>query len=114
MASTRRTADQPKQSRRPPAKSPEARENQLISLAYDEVERKILNHEASSQEITHFLKLGSTRERLEQERLMREVELLEKKSEAMESAKRIEELYDTAIQAMRAYSGAIQRPPEEL
>lgn len=107
MASTRKNPDVPAtpKSRRPPATSPERRENELALLAYDEVERQIRNHEASSQVLTHFLKVGSTRERLEQERLLREVDLMEKKAAAMESAQRIEALYDEAISAMRAYGG---------
>lgn len=101
MASPRKSTSD--RVRRPPATTPEARENQLIALAYDEVERKIRSHEASSQELTHFLKLGSTRERLEQERLMREVDLMEKKAAAMASAANVEKLYEEAIHAMRAY-----------
>jgi hypothetical protein len=92
-------------SRRPPASTPEGRENQIASLAYDEVERQIRSGEASSQVLTHFLKVGSTRERLEQERLMKEVELMARKAESMESAKRVEELYEEAISAMRNYGG---------
>lgn len=100
--------------RRPPAATPEARENQLISLSYDEAERQIRDGRASSQVLSHFLKLGSTRERLEQERLMREVDLLEKKAEAMQSAKRIEELYEGAIAAMRSYGGEAPTPDPEF
>lgn len=105
MASTRKTPDSNKPRRGQPATTPEAREKQLISLAYDAVEKKIRNGEASSQELTHFLKLGSTRETLEQQRLMREVDLLQKKAEGIESAKRVEELYTNAINAMRNYAG---------
>lgn len=105
MASTRKTSDQPKKSRRPPATTPEARENQMISLAVDRAEQQIREGTASSQVLNHFLKLGSTRERLEQERLRRENELLNKKIEGLESAKRVEELYEAALNSMRAYAG---------
>jgi len=107
MASTRKNSESPdaKKPRRPPAKTPEARENQLISLAVELAEKQIRDGTASSQIVTHYLKLGSTRERLEQERLMREVELLEKKAEGMESAKRAEALLGDAISAMRSYAG---------
>ena len=108
MASTRRPADDSQQTRkprRPPAMTPEARENQIINLALNESERQIEAREASSQILSHYAKLGSTRERLEQERLLREVDLLERKAQAMDSAKRIEELYDEAIAAMRSYGG---------
>lgn len=105
MAS-RRNARHEDHPRRPPATTPEGRENQLVSAAVDLAERQILDGTASSQVITHFLKLGSTREQLEQERLRHENELLKVKKEAIESAARMEELYASAIGAMRAYQGA--------
>lgn len=88
-----------------PALTPEARENQLISLAVDVAEEQLRNGTASSQVITHYLKLGSTKERLEREKLERENELLRAKAEAMQSAQRVEELYTNALNAMRNYSG---------
>lgn len=88
-----------------PATTPEARERQLAALAYDEAERLIRSGDVSSQVLTHFLKVGSEREKKEQRRLELESELLEKKAEAMNSAKRVEELYDEAIKAMRSYGG---------
>lgn len=88
-----------------PAITPEGRENQLISLASDLAERQLSNGTASAQVITHFLKLGSTREKLEQERLQRENLLLSAKVDQMASAKHVEELYETALNAMRTYSG---------
>lgn len=91
--------------RRPPATSVEARENQLISLAVDLAERQLSEGTASSQVITHYLKLGTTKERLEKEKLEKENELLKAKTEAIQSAKRVEELYKEALNAMRSYSG---------
>lgn len=88
-----------------PALSPEARENQMIALAVDLVEQRLLDGTASSQETTHFLKLGSTKNRLEMEKLQEENRLLKAKTEALQSAKRVEELYSEAIKAMRRYSG---------
>ena len=88
-----------------PATTPEGRENQLISLAHDLAERQLLDGKASSQVITHFLKLGSTRERLEQLRLENENLLLSAKVDQIRSGKRIEELYETALNAMREYAG---------
>lgn len=90
---------------RRPATTPEGRENQLISLAADLAERQLVEGTASSQVITHFLKLASTREKLEQERLQRENLLLSAKVDQIASAKRIEELYETALNAMRTYAG---------
>lgn len=88
-----------------PALTPEARENQLISLAVDLVEQRLLDGTASSQETTHFLKLGSMKNRLEMQKLQEENKLLQAKTDAMKSAKRVEELYSEAISAMRSYSG---------
>lgn len=88
-----------------PALTPEAREQQLISLAVDLVEQRLLNGTASSQETTHFLKLGSTKNRLEQAKLEAENKLLLAKTEALESQKNVEALYKEAIDAMRVYAG---------
>lgn len=89
-----------------PALTVEARENQLISLAVDLAEQQLRDGTASSQVITHYLKLGSTKERLEKERLIQENELLKAKTENLKTAKHVEELYAEAINAMRRYSGS--------
>lgn len=93
-----------------PATTPEGRENEMVSAAIDLAEQQILNGTASSQVITHFLKLGSTRERLEQQRLEHENELTRVKIEALESQKRVEELYVEALTAMRSYAGDLPLP----
>lgn len=92
-------------SHRAPAQTPEDRENQLISLAYDLAEKQIRAGTASSQVLTQFLKLGSTREKVEQEKLRNENALLATKKEIMESQKAVEALYAQALDAMRDYSG---------
>lgn len=99
----------PRRTRRP-ALTPEARENQMISLAVDLAERQLEEGTASSQVITHFLKLGSSKERLEREKLEEENKLLRAKTENLQSQKRVEELYSEALTAMRRYSG--QGEPE--
>jgi hypothetical protein len=91
--------------RRPPATTPEARENQLIEKAVRLAEQQLEEGTASAQVITHYLKLGTTRERLEQERLRGENNLLKAKVEALASSSHREELYSAAIAAMRKYSG---------
>ena len=88
-----------------PALTPEARENQLISLAVDLAEKQLMEGTASSQVITHYLKLGSTKERIEKEILEKQKELISAKTENLKSAKRIEERYTNAIEAMRRYGG---------
>lgn len=90
---------------RRPATTEESRENQLVSLAIDLAEKQLAEGTASAQVITHYLKLGSTRERLEQERLFRENELLGARVDTLASAKKVEELYSAALDAMRSYAG---------
>ena len=91
--------------KRRPATTVEGRENQMISLAFDLAEKRLLNGTATSQEVTHFLKLGSTRERLEQERLKTDTSMLVTKSELMAAQTRSEDLIREAVEAMRRYSG---------
>lgn len=96
-----------------PALTPEAREGQLISLATDLVEQRLRDGTATSQEVCHFLRLGSMRERLERERLANENILLRAKTEAIESQAKIEELYANAIKAMQRYTGSRDDDDEE-
>lgn len=95
-----------------PATTPEGREQQLTSAAYDLAERQLRDGTASSQVITHFLKAGATREALEQERLRGENILLEAKAGAMASAARTEELIRDALGAMRSYQGLDDGEPD--
>lgn len=88
-----------------PALTPEARENQMISLAEDLAEKQLLEGTASSQVITHYLKLGTTKARLELEKEKKEIELITAKTENLHSAQRMEELYEEALNAMRNYNG---------
>ncbi len=103
--------DPPVKRRQRPGKSVEARENQLISLAVDLAEKQLREGTASSQVITHYLKLGSTKERIEKDILLQQKELIQAKTEALHSAKRIEELYSDALRAMRGYRG--EEPSED-
>ena len=100
-----RVKESPPSSRPRRAKSLEAREDQLIALAVDLAEEQLRAGTASSQVITHYLKLGSTKDRLEKEILAEQKELLKAKTEALQSAKRIEEKYEKALEAMREYGG---------
>lgn len=77
----------------------------MIALAVDLAEQQLRDGTASSQLITHYLKLGSTREQFEQQRLKGEIEVLKAKTDAMASAQRVEELFDQALVAMREYKG---------
>lgn len=101
MASSRK----PRRPERPPATTREAREHQLINQAMDLAEQQMAERKASSQVITHFLKLGTVREELERDRLIEENELLRAKVKSLASAEHIEELYANALKAMSTYKG---------
>lgn len=88
-----------------PALTPEARENQLIYLATELAEKQLRDGTASSQVITHYLKLGSTKEQVAIETMKLEKELIAAKTELIKSSKVSEELYRDAIAAMKKYSG---------
>lgn len=90
-----------------PALSPEARENQMINAAVDLAEQQLRDGTASSAVIVHYLKLGSSKEKLERERLEEENKLLRAKTEALQSAKNVEELYAKAIASMQEYKGEV-------
>ena len=105
MANNKRTVTKPSVKSIRPGLTPEARENQLISLAVDLAEEQLMNGTASSQVITHYLKLGSTKERIEREILERQKDLITAKTEALKSTKEVGKLYAEAIKAMQSYSG---------
>lgn len=92
-----------------PALTPEARENQMIALAVDLAEQQLREGTASSQVITHYLKLGSTKERLEKEKLEEENKLLRAKTENIKSMKRSEELMEEALRVFRQYNGQVDK-----
>lgn len=89
-----------------PGESRESRENRLILLATNLVEKRLEEGTASSQEVTHFLKLGSSRERLEQERLRNENALTQAKKESLEAEQRRDDIYEKALTMFRTYIGA--------
>lgn len=111
MAKVRGPANPTPQRKIRPALDPEVRELQMISLAVDLAEKQLMDGTASSQVITHYLKLGSTKERIEKEILEKQKELITAKTEALKSQKRVEELYAEALKAMRIYNG--QGAPED-
>lgn len=99
--------------KRPPARTPEEEENYMISIAVKAAEEQILSGKASSQLLTHYLKLATAKERLEKEKLETEIQLLRAKTEAIESSKQTEELYRKAIEAMAIYTGSASDADEE-
>lgn len=96
-----------------PALTPEARENQLISLAMDLAEQQLRDGTASSQLITEFVKRGSTKAKIEKELLEKQRDLATAKTESLKSAQRIEELYTKAMAAMKSYRGDEEETDEE-
>lgn len=113
MAKKSDKTQKPIQKKIRPATTPEARENQLIALAVDLAEKQLMEGTASSQVITHYLKLGSTKEKIEKEILQEQKKLVQAKTENLQSAKRIEELYTKAIDAMKSYSGQTNNKDED-
>lgn len=105
MVERRQTDAEIPKSKRPPGTTPEAVENRLVSLAAERAEQQLRDGTASAQVITHFLKLGSTRERLEQAKLAAENELLEEKRKHLQSIENVEQMYKDALGAMSTYQG---------
>lgn len=97
----------------PTAATPEGRENQVIALAYDLAEKQIREGTASSQVITHFLRMGSRKERLEAEIMSEQKKLVVAKTASIEESRRMDEVYNNAIEAMRRYSGHGEEPLDE-
>lgn len=88
-----------------PPTTPEEAERLAISAAMDLAAQQILDGTASNSVILHFLKLGSSREKLEQARIESDTKLAQAKVAALESAARTEELVSEALDAFRLYSG---------
>lgn len=114
MATRRTNHPNATTSPRRPATTPEAREDQLIAAAVDLAAKQLEDGTASAQVITHFLKLGSSTEQLAQEKARQDIDLAKAKIEAMASAKRVEEMYGEALNAMRAYGGHAPLPQPEM
>lgn len=113
MATRKENSGDAVKRRSAPAVDPESRENQMISLAERQAERMLLEGRAPTQIVVHYLKLGTTKNQLEKEKLKKENILLEAKANAIESAARSEELYVRAIEAMREYSGTLTHDYDE-
>lgn len=90
-----------------PARTPEARENQLINLAVDETERRLKNGTASSQLLTVLLKLATTKTQLELEKLRSDISLQKAKVQEIEDKASNSDLYAKALAAFKNYKGDI-------
>ena len=105
MARVKPNTSPSQQRKRRRALTPEARENQMIALAMDLVESRLLDGTATSQETTHFLKLATVKYKQELQKLEQENELMKAKKKALEASEDIKKLYAEAIVAMKKYSG---------
>ena len=105
MGKVKQKASKDSSSMMRPALTPEARENQLISLAVDLAEKQLREGTASCQVITHYLKLGSTKERIEKEILEKQKDLINAKTQNLKSIERQEQMYAEALKVFRGYSG---------
>ncbi|MBP5597474.1 MAG: hypothetical protein J6Y02_19030 [Pseudobutyrivibrio sp.] len=97
-----------------PAISTEGRDAQMSSLAYDLVEQRMRDGTATSQETCYFLKLANPNLKLEKVKLEKQIELLEAKTEQIQAARRMDEVYAQAINAFRLYGGDQEDGEEEL
>lgn len=113
MAKVKQPTSQTSPRKMRPALTPEARENQLIALAIDCVEERLMNRTASSQETVHFLKLATSKYKEELEKMKLENELIKAKTKALEDAADMKELYSEAIKAMRLYNGQSSQLDED-
>ena len=104
------TTNKPK---RAPSMTPEARENLIISRAYDLAEQQIMAGTASSQVITHFLKLGTQMHKLELESQRQKIDNTKAKTETLRAAQASASQYEDALRAMRKYSGQSASIDEE-
>ena len=114
MAKKDQTAPKPVGRVTPPARTPEARESQIVSLAYDLVEQRLRDGTATSQETTAVLRLGSQRAKLEREKLASEAKLAAAKAEAIETAKRSAEMMERALGAIKRYTGHGDEDEEDI
>lgn len=113
IAEKKKVNNKDSEQRSRPALNPENREKQLVSLAVDLAEKQLREGTASSQVISHYLKIGSTRDQLEREKLEAENTLLKAKAENLQSQKKVEELYAEALGAMRTYAGQVGSESDE-
>lgn len=88
-----------------PALTPEGREQQMIALAINAAEKQLLDGTASSQVITHYLKLGTERERLERIKMEHEIALADAKAESLKTTQRLENMFAEFMSAYKTYSG---------
>lgn len=105
MADKNDKASSKKSKRRPPSLSISSREDELISLAVNLAEKQLREGTATSQVISHYLKLASSKERLEREMLLKQNELIQAKIDSLRANQNTEKLYADAIEAMKAYGG---------
>lgn len=98
----------------PPPATPEAKEQELISLAVAQAEEQLRNKTAPTQVVVHYLKLASSKDKLEREMLSKKTELVSAQTESIKAQKRMDELYENALNAMKLYNGQEDDAYEDL
>ena len=111
--SRKTTMEDPPRRRRRQAQTPEERENQLISLALDRVEERMMNRTATAQEYIQFIRMASSKARAEADKVALELELVKAKTENLRMQQRNDEMFANALKAFKRYSGASEDDDEE-
>lgn len=96
-----------------PARTPEARENQLINLAINLAEQKLRDGTASSQIITTLLNMATTKYQLENEKLRSDLKVASAKIEQMQNQGDMKDMYEKALVAFRTYQGNVEIEEDE-
>lgn len=99
------TSNSDRKNRNHADRTPEGRENRLISMALDLAEERLRNGTATAQEVVHFLKLGSEKSRVEVEKLELEKKLVEAKTENLKAQRDMATMFNDAMAAMKRYRG---------
>lgn len=93
-----------------PPLSDKDHEAKLISLTLQMAEQQLIDGTASSQVMTHFLRLGSIRSKVELEKLRLENNLLTEKIQSEKMGQQLKEMFQDVMESLRDY----QAPPPEI
>lgn len=89
----------------PPTITPEAREMQLVNLAYDLLEQRLRDGTATSQEVTTMIRYGTQKAQLELDIMRSQKDLMDAKRDSINASIQNDEMFQEAIKAMGIYSG---------
>lgn len=86
-----------------PVLDPESRENQMVGLAVDLAEKQLIDGTASAAVITHYLRLGTEKAKLDRLKLEKEVALISAKAASIEASHDNESLAKQVMESMKSY-----------